>query len=254
MRECTKLQSDFLIVQQMVLEYKEREFKLEEQMKEDREDLIEQLNRKEYVIQSYYRHFRRCVQILKSYAHKDFRIKELFNTFNIKADTEFTITNIVDQNKALIYDMKTARMKMKRLELQLVEIKRESTSMRKFKEPGLDKSFCANDLASTEHGVADPVEECRALRLKVEELTRECSELKEEVAEVRRRNEVLAEGLRRAKAEVSKLKGKIFKMESVADIDISFAAIEDKEKEERNDGSFEMSSVEREDVNEFMNN
>ncbi len=115
-------QARLLITEQIIEEYKGKEGSCENQAHEKAQELLDQLNRKEYVVQSYERKFHRLFPILKKYSEKDDELRKLLKELNLNVHEERRITNLVEENAVLVTEVKTARQKMAELEFKVTEL------------------------------------------------------------------------------------------------------------------------------------
>jgi len=129
-RERDVVQNKLLLCEQMVEEFKSRENTIDQHYVEKSKEIVEQLNRKEYVLQSYERKFRKAMQLLIKYKEKDANIRLLLKDLDEDNNTRTSMTNVLEQNETLVVTMKTIHQKIIKLEKDLREL--SSTKEKEF--------------------------------------------------------------------------------------------------------------------------
>ena len=260
------LQSKLLITEQIIEEYKGKEVNIEERMSEKVQEMIDQLNKKEYVVQSYERKLHRLIPVLKKYAFRDPEIQQLIQTLNIQINPKKMITNVVEENEVLSTEVQTARAKMAELESKLTEITQKNgdyLSIDKNRK-GLEMRLYSNSLILGSNSTIDDTQkmimENRLLKEKNKGLIEELDLLRDGLKSMQKKNEILGEELDKAKQEIEKLKAENFNL-TINRKSEAFPVIKDddeNENEEDNikidDESFGVCCIKEDDLIKFMNN
>jgi len=219
-------QSKLLIAEQIIEDYKGKENTHEKMVKEQAADLLDQLNKKEYVLQNYERKFYRVLTILKKYQDCDCEIKLILREFNMEArNADKKITNVVEENAALVTEVKTARIKMAQLESKLTQLTKmnispeehEKTPEKKITD-GVNNSPLSHKIMhvgvhqrnnSVFTGNLNSQNEIKLLKDKISQLTEENELIKDALRAMQKKNEELGNELQNLKEENKKLHSKI---------------------------------------------
>lgn len=121
-RERDGVQNKLLLCEQMVEEFKSRENTIDQHYAEKSKEIVDQLNRKEYVLQSYEKRFRKAMQLLIKYKEKDAKIRLLLKDLDEDNNSKTCMTNVLEQNETLVVTMKTIQQKVVKLEKDLREL------------------------------------------------------------------------------------------------------------------------------------
>eukprot|EP00826_Nyctotherus_ovalis_P043826 TRINITY_DN4669_c0_g1_i13.p1 TRINITY_DN4669_c0_g1~~TRINITY_DN4669_c0_g1_i13.p1 ORF type:complete len:242 (-),score=75.73 TRINITY_DN4669_c0_g1_i13:194-919(-) len=240
----------------MAEESKTRESALERQMKCQKEELKDQLDKKEYSLQAYDQGMRRAVKMLNKYSVVDHEIRMLAKEFNVDHVKEKKITNLLDENIALSTEVRNTKNKMVELETRLTEIVKNGVSDKSFQgwkymEP--IKLLCRKTQptqgfrpSAVKIDAQVLVRENEMLKSKRVQLIEEVQLLREKLSECTKKNEELLALVFEMKKEQSTQK----QSTGNAQLDDSFNNVETKVDE-----SFgAMSSIRAEAVSEFLDN
>jgi hypothetical protein len=94
-QERSSLQSRLLITEQIVAELKGKENNYEDQTQVKHQELLDQLNRKEYVLQNLQRKLDRVITVLEKYSSTDEEAKQVLDSIRLRGSHSNRITNIV---------------------------------------------------------------------------------------------------------------------------------------------------------------
>ena len=183
------LQSKLLIAEQIIEEYRGKELAYENQINEKVQELLEQLNKKEYVAQSYERKFNKLLPAIKKYASVDSEVANLVRNLNVHIMDNQKITNLVERNEMLATEVKTARGKMAELESKLTEV----TTKRK-----PDKEYQSR-LKDQERRFPHRVTQPRGFNFQQDDVQKLLSEnklLKQKIDDLMEENELIKETLK----------------------------------------------------------
>lgn len=245
-----------LIAEQMVEEGRTRESAMERQLKCQKEELKDQLDKKEYSLQAYDQGIRRAVKMLNKYSAVDHEIRLLAKEFNVSRIKEKKITNLLDENIALSTEVRNTKSKMVELETRLTEIVKNGVSDKSFqgwKHTEPIKLLCrktqptqGSKPGAIKADVQVLARENEMLRSKRAQLTEEVQLLREKLSECTKKNEELLALVFEMKKEQSTQKQSTGNVQ----LDDSFNNVETKVDE-----SFgAMSSIRAEAVSEFFEN
>jgi len=201
--ERNSFQSKLLIAEQIIEDDKGKINTFEEQMKEHTDELLDQLNRKEYVLQSYERKLHTVLDAIKRYG-SDTTIRKIITKMNIDLDKDKRITNIVEENALLTLKLETARTKIIELENKILELTKSKDHNNSTKESSL------NTKGSFNSSLSDSAQLSR-LRVKLKELAEENEITKKALGELQIKNENLSLELNGARKEIRTLKVEAFK-------------------------------------------
>ena len=137
-------QSKLLIVEQILADSKGNEMNYQETMDEKNKELINQLDRKEYLIQDIQSKLLRAVSILSKYSKKDRDAKHFICSINLDASDARNISNVVEENANLITEIHTSRIKMAELQSKLDILTKQGIG-ESFIEKKNDKSISMNN-------------------------------------------------------------------------------------------------------------
>ncbi len=208
-------QARLLITEQIIEDYKGKEGNCEYRAHEKAQELLDQLNRKEYVVQSYERRFHRIIPALRKYADSDEEVKKLLKEFNIDVREERKITNLVEQNAVLATEIKTARMKMVELENKVTELAKgndNTVSLVGGIVPGdsatQEKQLVCRPapLGSATVRVQQAEQVNKSLQTQIRQLQEENELVKDALRAMQKKNEELSAGLQAARDETTRLK------------------------------------------------
>eukprot|EP00826_Nyctotherus_ovalis_P033794 TRINITY_DN2754_c0_g1_i6.p1 TRINITY_DN2754_c0_g1~~TRINITY_DN2754_c0_g1_i6.p1 ORF type:complete len:361 (-),score=131.04 TRINITY_DN2754_c0_g1_i6:145-1227(-) len=121
-RERDGVQTKLLLCEQMIEEFKGREAKIDLHYAEKSKEIVDQLNRKEYVLQSYEKRFRKAMQLLIKYKEKDANIRLLLKDLDEDNSSKKCMTNVLEQNETLTVTVKAIHQKIAKLEKDLREL------------------------------------------------------------------------------------------------------------------------------------
>eukprot|EP00826_Nyctotherus_ovalis_P015401 TRINITY_DN14372_c0_g1_i2.p1 TRINITY_DN14372_c0_g1~~TRINITY_DN14372_c0_g1_i2.p1 ORF type:complete len:384 (+),score=122.69 TRINITY_DN14372_c0_g1_i2:80-1231(+) len=215
-KERDDLQAKLLIVEQIVEDYKGAEMKVEDRIKERTQEMLDQLNRKEYVVQIYEKKFHKLVPVLKKYVPIDPEVKRIVRLLDIQVSPMQTITNVVEANEMLATEVQTAREKVAELESQLAKATERETEQENSGRDTERKEFDAKSLALQHHknSTVDDVQEVmvenRTLKQEIDRLEEDNELLRNALNALQKKNEMLGEELISTKEEVEALREKIF--------------------------------------------
>ena len=105
-RERDNAQSRLLVCEQMIEELKSRENDIEQHCTEKSKEMIEQLDVKEYVLQSYERRFRKAMKLLQKYKERDINIRFFLNEVTDENDNKKSMTSVIEENEVLVKKVK----------------------------------------------------------------------------------------------------------------------------------------------------
>jgi hypothetical protein len=242
--ERNDFQSKLLIAEQIIEENKGKINTFEEQMKEHTDELLDQLNRKEYVLQSYERKLHTVLETIKRYG-ADTTLRKIIIKMNIDLDNDKRITNIVEENALLILEVETARTKVTELENRIVELTKSKDFNNSTKESSLNTKENFNT------SLSDSVQLSR-LRVRVKELTEKNEVTKKALEELQTKNESLSLELNKARREIRTLKVEAFK--TMLDDKRHILEIKDDNfgRTEISSNTIEDPYIPRDDIIEFM--
>ena len=211
-RERDSYQTKLLISEQIVADYKGKENASEYLMHEKSQELLDQLNRKEYVLQNYERKFYKVLAVLKKYSETDEDIKMIMKELNIGPKDDRRITNIVEENAALVTEVHTARVKMAELESKLTGLATVD-KCQVLSQKEIEKRLGSITNPKKVVKVSSPAGETNKTEAENKELKEQIVQLKEEndlikdaLRAMQKKCEELILQLSSAKEEISKLK------------------------------------------------
>jgi len=195
-KERNLLQSKLLITEQIVAELKGKEKIHKDQMQAKHQELLDQLNKKEYVLQNSQKKLERVVTVLDKYSSKDEEVKQVLDSTRLERSNTNKITNIVQQNAILATEMESARLKMAELELKLTEVANQENVVqgRQLKE-NINLSLNVIPKGMPPRPSAELkkfLSENKALKEQVEKLTKENELLKTALNDLQKKNESLS--------------------------------------------------------------
>lgn len=196
--ESNSFQSRLLIAEQIIEDYKGKEATYEEHIKDQADELLDQLNRKEFLIQSYERKLHTVLDAVKKYV-ADSAVRKVLLKLNVRLDKEKRITSVVEENAALANEVLTARARIADLEGKLCEIVQLRNSDNSTKESSVSKR------CSLSNSLGDSAQVIR-LRGRVKELTEENEATKKALQDLQAKSERQSSELVQAKREVKALK------------------------------------------------
>eukprot|EP01022_Parablepharisma_sp_SALTPOND_P026516 TRINITY_DN64310_c1_g1_i1.p1 TRINITY_DN64310_c1_g1~~TRINITY_DN64310_c1_g1_i1.p1 ORF type:complete len:578 (-),score=50.72 TRINITY_DN64310_c1_g1_i1:1724-3457(-) len=121
-RERNDNQGKLLISEQIIEDYKTKE---QEQLNEHREkqaELVDQLNRKEFILQSFERKYNKALVVLKRFSHKDQEIRQALKELNADLLPDKKISNVVEENENFERQLAEKSAKIVELETRLGEM------------------------------------------------------------------------------------------------------------------------------------
>lgn len=121
-KERDEAQSKILICEQLIEEYKTKDGEAEKQFNLRAGDLVEQLNRKEYFLQTSEKKLHKTLALLSKYIDKDPEVKALVRDLQVNPKEMKKITNVVQENEVLATEVRTARLKMAELQYKVTEL------------------------------------------------------------------------------------------------------------------------------------
>lgn len=122
-RERDDCQARLLISEQIAEEFHGKEADLERQCADKVQECVDQLNMKEYVLQTYEKRYNRAIVLLRKYAEKDAEIRLLMREWNRENEPERRcITNLVEENEALVTEVQTARQQLVQLQTKFAQL------------------------------------------------------------------------------------------------------------------------------------
>lgn len=240
--ERNSFQSKLLIAEQIIEDYKGKEQTFEEQLKEKTSELLDQLNMKEYVLQSYERKYNTILDAVKKYA-ADTTIRKILAKLNVDIDKEKRITNVVEENALLLAEIQTARERVNELEAKLSELAKSKEANSSTKETSVSRKSSFNNTLSESAQLTK-------LREQMKELTDENEAGRKALEELQEKNERLSLSLAGAKKEVRALKTETFRM--MMDERREIAAIRDDNAAGTESDCTVEHSVDRDDIIDFM--
>lgn len=178
-KERDSFQSQFLISEQIIAELKGRENNYKGQMRERQVELLDQLGRKESLLQHLLRRLDRAVAVLGKYAGMDGEVRECVESLCHRSN----VLSVVGQKTQLNAEMQDARLKMAELESRLRMLTRRGIGS-------------MQDCLSKEN--ADPLaprSSSPLVLLEHKKLLAENKELKEQVEKLAKSNELLKSAL-----------------------------------------------------------
>ena len=121
LKERDDIQSRLLVSKQIIEDYKIHEQELIKEAKEEKAELLDQLNRKEYFLQILERKYERAFAVIKSKSHADqvlaSLVKELGNNYKINENT----TNLIKENEMLKANLANGKSRIKELTCKIQE-------------------------------------------------------------------------------------------------------------------------------------
>lgn len=127
-------QSKLLISEQIIAEYRAKDLLNQNNFITKQEELVSQLNKKEYFIQNYEYQLNKALALLSKYELSDPSIKEFIKTNKRINKEEKFVTNLVAENLALSNQLKAASEKIMKIEMILAEIIQNGLNLKSFKE------------------------------------------------------------------------------------------------------------------------
>lgn len=261
-RERDDLQAKLLIAEQIIEDYRGAEMNVEDRMKERIQEMLDQLSKKEYVVQSYEKRFHRLIPVLRKYIGVDPDLQQLVQALSIPIAATHTITNIVEANEILATEVQTARRKMAELESRLTEAAQsKECEVKENKEPGM-KSLSKLAMHQNSNSTIDDSQkvsiENKVLKQQNNEIGEENELLKNALSSLQKKNEMLGEELTGARRELERLRARVFELElNEKRRSEVFAMARDAVEEDimkLDDESFEVSAVKGDDIIELINN
>jgi len=122
MKQRDDVQARLLICEQIVEELRGREKDLESQYLEKNQEMLDQLNRKEYVLQCYEKRYHKALNLLRKYSEKDGEVRLLLKEIHTYDGEQKCISNVLEENEALATEVKTAREKVAMLGSKFTEL------------------------------------------------------------------------------------------------------------------------------------
>ena len=250
-------QSKLLIAEQIIAEYEKKESFYEKQMEEKQQELLHQLNKKEYMIQAYDFKIRRVVSMLSKYSAVDPEIRKFARDFNINEITKKGITNLVDENIALSTEVRTTKSKMEELESKLTEIVKNGLSQKSF------QGWKYTEPIKLLYKKTQPVQRNSPKKLKSESLVHENNLLKKQIMSIIEENNQLKAKLQESLNKNQELLSLIFEMKkeiSIKNQNDAKAALDDSFNNEQNKIQLNqmsfgtISSIRSEAINELFKN
>ena len=204
-KERDSYQTQLLISEQIVADLKGKEDNYSTQMEHKHQELLDQLNRKEYILQYTQRKLSKIVSVLKKYAKTDDEVKAIITALNLNVKDNETITNVVEQNAILITEIQTTRSKMAAMELKISELtKHESKPLR----VGIENEPPINPILKRipPHPIAGHKDSKKIIK--------ENNELKGKITNLLQENNLLKQGLSDIQDKNEKLTKKIASLEN----------------------------------------
>ena len=179
-KERNDIQTKCLLTEQILADSNAKIKELEEQLKNSSEDYLDQLNRKEYLVQKFLQNIRISLKLLKKYSKTDKRINLFIESLN-EDETNFKISDVVSQNKTLKTEVKTVSIKMRKLTEEL------SKTVRSKRKANLscDISDISKDL---DLNIKELIEENKKLKEQVKALLNENIIMKQMVKNLKKNN------------------------------------------------------------------
>ena len=122
-RERDNFQSQLLIAEQIIEDSKGKKSTYEDQLNEKNQELLDQLNKKEYALQSYENKFYALLSAIKRYMNNNEGIADIVSKLTVKIDKSKNITNVVKENNTLIGQIQYANKRITELEEEVSELK-----------------------------------------------------------------------------------------------------------------------------------
>lgn len=245
-----KCQSKLLIAEQMLADLKGKEKVYEDQMQAKYQELLDQLNRKEYVLQNSQRKLAKVISVLKKYAKTDNEVKNLLKILDLRVNDKRKITNIVEQNAILENEIQTARIKMAEMESKLNELTKRNDNRKPFEEMN------ENTLKQLIHNKGIPPHSISSSS-EITNITTENKALKEQVINLNKLNAVLTTGLSDLQLKNEKLCNLINEMqEEINTLKMSKCINNENKGNEiaiMNESFDAISSIKEDIINEFLN-
>ena len=119
-KERDDAQSKLLIVEQMVEVYKKREIEYNNEMECMKTELIDQLNRKEFLLQKLERNYEKAINAMRLSANRDQNIGKVLRELKVDSRTEGTVTNVIEANNTLKTELNKQKQKVKELTNEII--------------------------------------------------------------------------------------------------------------------------------------
>eukprot|EP00826_Nyctotherus_ovalis_P008977 TRINITY_DN12338_c0_g3_i2.p1 TRINITY_DN12338_c0_g3~~TRINITY_DN12338_c0_g3_i2.p1 ORF type:complete len:243 (+),score=68.15 TRINITY_DN12338_c0_g3_i2:73-801(+) len=220
----------------IIEDYKGKEQACEEQIKEKTSELLDQLNMKKYILQSYERKYNTILDAVKKYA-ADITIRKTLVQLNVDIDKEKRITNVVEENALLIAEVQECKNE---LEAKLSELAKSKEANNSTKETSVSRKSSFNNTLSESVQLTK-------LREQVKDLTDENEAAKKALEELQEKNERLSLSLASAKKEIRSLKAETFRMMMEDRKEIA-AIRDDNVARTESDGTVDEYSIDRDDI------
>jgi len=114
-KERDDAQAKLLIVEQLAESFKKREQEALKEKEIEKLELVDQLNRKELILQSLERKYERIVNVLKNLSHRDPEINKVMKELKINRTSESKVSNVVEINNHLATELEKERQKVREL-------------------------------------------------------------------------------------------------------------------------------------------
>jgi len=118
-KERNDVQAKLLITEQIVEDFKIKEHEQTRDNQEKYAELVDQLNRKEFILQNFERKYNKSAQLLRAFSHKDQEIKLALKEINEDLKTDKKISNVVEDNEKLTKQLQEKEQKILDLESQI---------------------------------------------------------------------------------------------------------------------------------------
>ena len=191
--ERDSFQAKLLISEQIIIDYKNKEDEYEKQLKESIKDLKEQLEAKEFVIQSWEHKFYKLLDTLREYTNKDESLAASIKKLNIKIEKKKKISNIIDENNELKEQLSKLTIEMQALKKKAIEHSESERSNKSI------QTLYECDSTKTNNKNKD-------LNNEIDKITKENAMIKDGLIVMQKKNEKIYSELISAKNEVIKLR------------------------------------------------
>jgi len=221
-----QIEARLLISEQIIKELKVREKEACMEFAEKERHLLDQLNRKEHMLQVYEKERIKLEVLLAEYAKKNPEIRKALKVVKAEFDiTPKTITNVVSENNSLSKKLAEAENKINDLESKLTQLTAENINQAKVIEELRDTLTKSRirDLHHTQKSVervlsdieSIRVEEKEKLKVENEELRKNNKKLKVEMRRLFMVNEKLNKVVEAASIKFDKIQKKRFNKTSI---------------------------------------
>lgn len=143
-KERRDMQAKILMSEQIIEEFKNKENDAMQQSVEKQNELLDQLNRKEYVIQLYEYKLHQAISLLKKHHSNDLEVNLLYKGLTKENREEKCLSNIVEENEILMKNLKTIHEMIIQLEQKfnnIIVMHECASTLDDFEIPELDNNF-----------------------------------------------------------------------------------------------------------------